>query len=496
MNNEKKKDILMILTFSTLSLSLVSTITYMIYTIVTNGSFIDHIISILGVIVLAVFALSLVIAGFFIENKTAKLFITICSVFLTLYSIIQLAIGINTPKELLPNFVNKDVNTVISWAKDKKIELIKEFEYSDDYEAFHIIRQDIKEGTDLRKVKSLKIVISNGIDKTKVTKVDDMVGWNLDDVITFIDDNKLTNVTINFTFSNTTEKDIIISQDVIKEITRNEPITLTCSLGREANQKSVVMEDLVGMDLFHATIYLKRNNIKYSIVYTYDKDKKDIVLKQSIKPYEVIGTSRNQEMVLTISKPDLVTIPDFSKMTIDQIDNWATQNKMIIEYQKEYDDTIKQNKVISFNVIPGNTIETYSIIKIIISDGQLKMIEFTDVSSFEDWAKENKISYSISYEISNEVAEGKLISASHKKNDIIKNNDTIKLVISEGSYTTVPNFIGLKQNEAQQRCTDNKLKCTFTYQDNNNSYTTISKQSMKINSQVPVNTSITLTLGQ
>lgn len=494
MNN--KKDGLMIGTFIALSLSLVSTITYMIYAIINNGSFINQIVSIIGVIILAVFSIILVVTGFFIENKTAKIFIIIAALLLAIYSIIQLIIGINTPKKTVPNFINDDINTVIKWAKDNNIELIKEYEFSDEFEEFHIIKQSVEKGTDLRKVKSLTVVVSNGIDKSKITKVDDMVGWKLDDVIAFIDENKLTNVTINFIFSNTVEKDVIISQDVIKEITRDEPITLTSSLGRESNQKSVVMEDLVGMDLFHATIYLKRNNIKYTIEYSYDKDKSDIVLSQSIKPYEVIGVSRTQEMVLTISKPDEITVPDFSKMTKNEVDNWAIKNRIIIEYSEEYDDTIRENKIISFDAVPGNTIEVNSTIKMIVSKGQLKMIEFTDVSSFEEWAKENDVYYNISYEFSDSVKQGKLISTTHKKGDVIKNSDTVKLIVSEGGYTTVPNFIGLTLDAAKKQCVDNKINCSFTYQDNNIDYTIVSKQSMKANSQVPTNTSVTLTIGK
>ena len=496
MKEKNEKDILMIFTFFTLALSLVSTITYMIYTIVSNGSLLNHIIGVLGVIILVVFSIILVITGFFIENKKAKIFIIIASLLLTLYSIIQIIVGITTPKELLPSFINKDIKEVTTYLKERKIDIIKEYEFSDDYEKDHIISQNIKEGTEIRKIRDIKLVISSGIDNTKITTVDDMVGWNLDDVIKYIDDNKLTNVTINFVFSNTIPKDTIISQDVIKEITRNEPITLTCSLGRESNQKSVVMEDLVGMDLFHATIYLKRNNIKYSIIYSSDSDKEDMVLKQSIKPYEVIGTTRNQEMILTISKLDETTIPDFTKMSKEAIDSWATKNSVTIEYEEEFDDSVKEGKIISFNAKIGTNIKTGSTIKIKISQGTLKMIEYTSVSEFENWAKENKVSYNISYEFSDTIAQGKIISSSHSKDEVIKNNDTVKLVISEGGNTTVPNFIDLSLDDARTKCVEYKINCTFTYQDNNIDYTRISKQSMKANSKVPVNTTVNLTIGK
>ena len=130
MNNIKEKDNLMIFTFFTLALSLVSTITYMIYTIVSNGSFINHITGILAVIILVIFSIILVITGFYIENKKAKIWIIIASLLLTIYSIIQIIVGINTPKEILPNFIGKDIKEVTTYLKERKIDIIKEYEYS------------------------------------------------------------------------------------------------------------------------------------------------------------------------------------------------------------------------------------------------------------------------------------------------------------------------------------------------------------------------------
>ena len=250
------------------------------------------------------------------------------------------------------------------------------------------------------------------------------------------------------------------------------------------------------MDLFHATIFLKRNNIKYSIEYAYSDSTENIILKQSIKQYEVISPSRNAEVTLTVSKLDEVTIPDFSKMSVKEIDKWADNNKIIIEYEEEYNDTIKENTPITYNVIPGNTIIINSTIKITVSKGTLKMIKFTNVSNFEEWAKENDVSYNINYEFSDSIDRGKLISSSHKEGEIIKNNDTVKLVISDGGYTSIPNFIDLTQEEAKKACLDNNLTCTFSYLDNNIGYTKITKQSMRANSKVPNNTSITLTIGK
>lgn len=483
----KRNDTLMILTFISLALALVSSISYLIYTFVAGTHLIDHIVSVVSVTLLVIFTIFLVITGFFIENKKAKIFIIVASLLLSFYSIFQVAVGLNQKKDLLPDFTNYDIKDVNNWASKRNIEIISSYEFSDTIEKYHVISQNIKKKTPTKNIKELKLVISNGIDNTITTNVTSMVGWKLDDVIKFIDDNKLTNVTINFEYSDNIDKDIIISQDAIKEIARNEPITLVSSLGKENMLKSVTLDNLVGLDLFHATTYLKRNSIKYNIVYEYNLDKDNIVLKQSLKELTVISTSRTQEVTLTVAKANQVTVPDFKYMTESQIKDWANNNHIQIEFSYEFDENIKENKVISFTATAGSNINVDSNIKIVVSKGQIRMIEFKNVSDFENWAKENEIPYSISYEYSDTVSQGKIISSTHKTNQIIKNNETVKLVISEGGNTVVPNFIGLDINTAKSKCKDANLVCTI--EGNNN---TIIKQSMKANSKVPIGTAIIL----
>lgn len=486
------KDKLMIFTFGSLALSLVSTITYMIYTLVTNSGFMDHIVSIVGVLVLVIFSILLVVAGFFMENKKAKIFISVASLLLAFYSCFQVITDMVSPKDFMLDFTDVDIKEVISWAKERDIKVVQTYKYSDEIEEFHVIKQDVKKGTPVKKIKSIKVTVSNGIDPSKKAEVSNMVGWKLDDVIKFIDDNHLTNVTINFEFNPTVKRDIIISQDVIKEIKRNEPVTLVSSLGKESEFPSVTLENLVGMDTFHALVYLGRNNIKYNIEYQYsEKEKEGTVLKQSIRKWTVIKPEFKDTLVITIAKENMVTVPDFSKMTEVEITEWATQNKIKVSFSEEYDDTIKKGKVIYANYAKGTNIETGTMITIKLSKGQIRMINYTDIDSFREWANDNKINYSIEYEYNDTIAEGKLISSSHKKGDIIKNSDTVKLVISQGGNTVIPNLIDLTKEEAERDCKTAKIKCSFTESGNK-----VIKQSMQAGSTVPQGTSITVTLGK
>ena len=119
------------------------------------------------------------------------------------------------------------------------------------------------------------------------------------------------------------------------------------------------------------------------------------------------------------------------------------------------------------------------------------MIEFTDLASFKTWADEYDVSYNIDYQYNDNVAAGKLISSSHKKGDIIKNSDTVKLVISQGGNTKIPSLIGLTKANAESTCKNANIKCSFTGNGDK-----VIKQSMQANSTVPAGTSITVTLGE
>ena len=284
--------------------------------------------------------------------------------------------------------------------------------------------------------------------------------------------------------------DKIISQDVIKEVKRDEPITLVSSLGKESDFPDVKVESIIGLDLFHAKIYLGRNNIKYKIEYAYSKDKEYLVLKQSIKKWTIISPKENKEMIITISSKEKVTIPDLTKMTKDELLEWATNSHMRLDFKEEYDDNVKEGKVISANYDKGADIKTDTVINIVISKGQIKMIEFTDIDVFRKWAEEKDVAYNINYEYNDEVEAGKVISISHHKGDIIKNTDTVEVLISYGGTTTVPNLIGLSKDNAKSECNSAHVKCSFVGESD-----TVTKQSMAPDSTVPTGTTITVTLN-
>ena len=92
-----------------------------------------------------------------------------------------------------------------------------------------------------------------------------MVNWDVDHVVDFVEENFLTNLTIDFEFNNMVEKGLIFEQkNESEKMLRNSKIALKASLGKKENLDSIAMKNLVGMDTFHATTWLGRNAVKYS----------------------------------------------------------------------------------------------------------------------------------------------------------------------------------------------------------------------------------------
>lgn len=493
-NQEKR---FQVFTYFCLALSLVSTITYMIYTILSTNTIVNQIISIICVIILAIFSMLYVITGMFARNKKVKVLLIIGSLLLSFYSIFGIVLGIFTSRDVVLDFTGKDIKEVVAWAEERNILIEQEFLYSDTVPQYKIISQSVKEGTATKKIDKIQVVVSDGIDASIRTDVSNMVGWKLDDVITFIDENHLTNVTINFEFSDTIKKDIIIRQDIIQEIKREEPITLVSSLGKESELKSVTLENLVNLDTFHALIYCGRNHLNCSIQYAYSEEKEEgTILKQSIKKWEVISPKENRELILTVARKNEITVPDLSKMSATEITTWATNNRLKIEFSERYDDSTKVGKVISSSKVKGSTVKVGETICITLSKGPIYMVPFTTMDAFIEWAEKNDIAYTIDYQYSTNIPAGKLISSSHQEDQLIKNTDTIELIISQGSSTIVPNLLEMTKEEAIKSCNRANIKCKFIYLNDTNTYTIVTKQSMKSGSNVPIHTTVTVTLGK
>lgn len=436
------------------------------------------------------------------KKRLKRILQVITSLLLLVYMVITLLISMEIlklpVKALVENFANKNITSAMKWAKNNDITLNVEYDFSESIDKNIVISQDVEPNTLVSEIDELSVVVSDGPNYDMKVDVPDMVGWNIDEIIEEIEKLNLNNVIIEYEFNNDVERDIAFEQSRNGEMTRNDEITFKFSLGNENDLKPVKLKDLKEMTEFYATLWLKRNGIKYEIKYEYSDN---IEYGKVISTDPVKGTTIDQskdKVTLVISKGKKITAPDLTKMTLDEIISWANKNKLKITYDSEYDDSIVVGKVKRTNIKKGDIIDQSQTVHVILSKGKLKMISYDkdSIDKIRKFASDNNIPLEVTEEYSDSIEKGKIISVSHKASQIIKNSDTIKVVVSKGKSTKIPNFIGMSTSDAKNKCSNSNLVCSYEYAYSNQTEGTVIYQNKTSGQEVMEGSSIVLTISK
>ena len=476
-------------------ITLVASLAYLTYKIVTCESLITNIYTLSIPVFLFIISIILLIASLKSEFNKVYIFLSIMILlFLSFYLVTDINLVSLPKEEVIASYYNKDLKELKDFADKNNINLVIEYEYSDEIETGKIIRIDTEGISYVKDIKQIIVTISDGPNYDKLLIVPSMIGRNLDDLIEFIDKNFMNNVTINFEISDT-DKDTIIAQDKNGEIRRNSDITFVISLGSEISD-TVTMENLVGMKLFDAELWLKRNGIKYEIKYEFSDKSKNEVLSQSTNKDEEINI-KDTNITITVSAGVAIKIPDFKTMTVDEATSWIINNKLKVEFNEIYDENIETGKIIEQSIKENELVKENTLITLTISKGQIIMDEFKSISEFRDWANKYNVKYNETYDYSNNISKGEAISYSYNKGDIIDPDGVIYVKISLGKAVYIPSFVGKSKNDAQNICNSLGIRCNFvtgTYTNYNSNV--IYNQSRSVNSKVASGSSITLTLSK
>lgn len=495
-NPKKKKKKKKVCTHRVFSMiTLVASLAYLTYKIVTCESLITNIYTLSIPVFLFIISIILLIASLKSEFNKVYIFLSIMILlFLSFYLVTDINLVSLPKEEVITSYYNKDLKELKDFADKNNIDLVIEYEYSDEIETGKIIRIDTEGIRYVKDIKQIIVTISDGPNYDKLLIVPSMIGRNLDDLIEFINKNFMNNVTINFEISDS-DKDTIISQDKNGEIRRNSDITFVISLGSEISD-TVTMENLVGMKLFDAELWLKRNGIKYEIKYEFSDKSKNEVLSQSTNKDEEINI-KDASITITVSAGVAIKIPDFKTMTVDEATSWIINNKLKVEFNEIYDENIETGKIIEQSIKENELVKENTLITLTISKGQIIMDEFKSISEFRDWANKYNVKYNETYDYSNNISKGEAISYSYNKGDIIDPDGVIYVKISLGKAVYIPSFVGKSKTDAQNTCNSLGIRCNFvtgTYTNYNSNV--IYNQSRSVNSKVASGSSITLTLSK
>lgn len=400
--------------------------------------------------------------------------------------------------KVMENLVDKSLSSAVKWTTDNKIDLEQIYEYSDVVSEYHVIYQNVKPGTKLKNVKKLILTISEGPNPSKEIIIPSMIGWESETVLKYIEDNHLTNIKVEFVKS-TSKANTLIEQSKSGNVRRNEEIKFVFSYGEERDFSEIKLSNLTNKSKYEAMFYLAKNGIKYEFVYDFsDSIKKDNVISQNVEAGTMISlTGENVVMVkVTISKGPKIIVPDLKTMSVEEVTSWIIKNKLKVEFKDAYDENIAENKIISASHNKGDAVSEGTVITITISNGKLRMPSFKSLSEFREWATKYNINYDEQHEFSDSVAIGDVIRYSYKKGDTIKNNDTIIVTISDGKKISVPSVIGLTKSAAEAKLKSAGLNYNFVYRYNGNvEKGKVSNQSISAGSTVSAGTTVTVTIS-
>lgn len=428
------------------------------------------------------------------KSKTTILLSSLLLLSFYIYNLNNMLSIVKSPTNSIEDFRGKSLTNVVKWANGNDITVIQDFEYSDMVDEFNIITQDVKPGTSLKDIDSITVSVSEGPNPSKEIIVPSMITWDDQRVINYVKNNYLNNVNVEFVESDK-RKDTVIDQNKSGNLKRDDELKLTFSYGDEGNSDEVKLIDFTKKSKFEIEFYMKQHHLRYKFEYDFsDKIKKGLGISQSVKAGETVKVD-DKEIVVTLSKGPIIKVPDFKNMSTTKLTEWAVKNKVKLEFNDKYDDSVKEGNVISCDKEAGDVIEQGSTIKVTVSRGKLKMPGFKSVDDFYEWADKYEIKYEIKREFSDSVKSGDVISYSVKKGQTIKTDEAIIVTISDGKNCKVPDLKGLSKSDAISKLKKANLNYNFVYKNSDKAKDKVISQSISSGSEISCGTSITVTLS-
>ena len=481
-----------------LSLTYLITIAAFIYLVIDSTNRINQIYQIVNASLLLIIMTGFLISfkKSFFKNKTAPTVITsLLVISAVIFNGLYMTNIIKLPTQnYLPNFESKNLTKAINWTEKYNIKTDQDFEYSDTTKKYNVISQSEKAETLTKTIDNVDFVVSNGPDYNKELILADMTGWNVDDLLKFINENFLNNVAINFEENTQIKKDTIINQNKTGQIKRNEPLIFTVSLGNKEALSPIKLKNLKNENLLNAEVYLGRNGILYQLKYEFSNQiEKGKIINSNPKENETVKPG--ELVTLTVSKGKEIKVPNLKNKTMSYITKWMVENNLQINYSDKYDNNIKSGRVIESNYKEGDIIEEGTTVDIIFSKGPLVMKKFDNINDFKSWADTNQLKYEIKEEFNDEFEQNKIIKTSIEEGTNINVNDIITVYVSKGKAITVPNFVNKTKSEVQNECNNLGITCIFNEEYSTKSSGKVINQSIAEGTQISKGDNIIITIA-
>ena len=201
-----------------------------------------------------------------------------------------------------------------------------------------------------------------------------------------------------------------------------------------------------------------------------------------------------------------VEIPNIVGKSIEDAKQELLDLKLtLVEAGTEVSDK-EEGTILEINPKVGTKVKENSEVRVIVSGGETKL-KMPNLKEYDiNTAKAILSSLGLSIESTSEqfndnVAKGQIISQDPLPDTEVSGSDKITVIVSKGpaiKFSTVPNLIGLSQDEATSKLSDVRLKVSVQEEEtkNQNENNIVLKQTIEANKKVEQGTTITIVIGK
>lgn len=396
------------------------------------------------------------------KRNYKKFIIIIGAIFLTLIILFLLR---RTTDVVLPDMTGWQLEKIQSWVKKNHENTTFTGVYTLEYPVNTFISGDVPVGQKIAKGHSLAITYSLGGDPIEPIDLVNFKALTLQEVKAWIDENKLTGITIKYENSEVVPKDAVISYEIIdgtaETFLRKNRITLYISKGNQSTTDPFAMPDFMGKSEGEVIQWADEQQIEVIINKTFNPSVEfGKVFKQSIKKETKITQKDTVTISLSLGAP--IEVPDFTGFSRTEASELAALYGLSVFFKHQVSG-LTLDSVISQDISAGSEIDKTQIVTLNIAKETLMIsipnfiglttTEATSLASLSD------IKTFIKTKSSTEKV-GTVISQSFESGKSIQQDQLLTLFVSSGQLI-VPNFIGLTKNEATIAAELNALTLLF-----------------------------------
>ena len=242
----------------------------------------------------------------------------------------------------IPDYVNKPLSELKTWASRNNIALETEYQFNLEVNKDYIIDLKPVANSNIQKGSILKVIVSDGADPDEQIQVPDFTGNTYYQIQEWLSTNKINNLRITYEnnedipvneFVRIVFNDKTITSD---SYTRKDYGLIYLSNGPVVYEKNIKVPNwtTAATSVVSAQAWGLEKDVEVIVnLVNSTSVPKDIIISQSIAPDTMIA--KKSKITVTVSLGQIVTVPDFSKMSKEEAENTSLSNA-VVKYVEMY----------------------------------------------------------------------------------------------------------------------------------------------------------------